>query len=50
MAGGSRRAYGPFNFIEIIGFLETLMFGREIFILLLLVRIKVSNFIGKSLK
>ena len=37
------------NLVEIVGFSEILMFRRKIFGLLLLVEIKVLNFIGKSL-
>ena len=39
----------PSNFYEIVGFSEILMHRRKIFGLLLLLRTKVSNFIGKSL-
>ena len=38
------------KFLEIVRFLEILMSCREIFELLLLVKIKVLNFIGKSFK
>ena len=38
------------NFLKIAEFLEILMFYQKIFGLLLLVKIKVLNFIGKSLK
>ena len=41
------RGQRPPNFFEILGFSEILMFRRKMFGLLLLV--KVSNFIGKSL-
>ena len=37
------------NFFEVVGFLEISMLRRKIFGLLLLAKIKVSNFIGKSL-
>jgi len=39
---------GP-NFLEIVGFSEILMLRRKIFGLLLLVKMKGSNFIGESL-
>ena len=45
VAGGDR----PSKFFEIVGYSETLMLRRKIFALLLLVKIKASNFIGKSL-
>ena len=41
--------YGPPKFSEIIGYSEILMLRWKIFGLLLLVRTKVLNFIGKSL-
>ena len=37
------------NFFEIVGFPKILMLQRKLFGILLLVKIKVSNFIGKSL-
>ena len=44
-AGG----HGPSNCFDIVGFSEILMLRRNIFELLLLIKAKVSNFIGKSL-
>ena len=49
MAGG-RRSDCPPNVFEMVGFSETLMFRLKVFGLLLLVKIKSSKFIGKSLK
>ena len=39
----------PSNFVEIVGFSEILMLRRNIFGLLLFVKIKVPGLIGKSL-
>ena len=47
LGGGARRTMAP-NCFEIIGFSEILMFRRKIFGLLLLVKIKVPNIVGKS--
>ena len=47
MAGG-HGGHAP-NFVEIIGFSEILIFRRQIYGLLLLVKIEISPFIGKSL-
>ena len=46
--GINKRRYGP-NFLEIVRFSEILMLRRKIFGLLLLVKMKGSNFIGESL-
>ena len=46
--GINKRCYGP-NFLEIVRFSEILMLRRKIFGLLLLVKMKGSNFIGESL-
>ena len=48
MAGGGRKAIDP-NFFKIVEFLEILGFSQKIFRLLLLVKIKVLNFIRNSL-
>ena len=47
-AGGGQGAMAP-QLFEIVGFSEILMSRRKISGLLLLEKIKVSNFIGKSL-
>ena len=47
--GRGDRGHGPSNFSNIVGFSEILMHCRKVFGLLLLVKTKVSNFIGKSL-
>ena len=48
MAGGTERVMAP-NFFKIVEASEILMLHRKIFALLTLVKIKLLNFIGKSL-
>jgi len=49
VAGGGKGDHGSSNFFDIVGFSEILMLRRKIFGLLLLVRTKASNFVGKSM-
>ena len=45
----SRRGHDPINFSKIVRFWEILVLHRKIFVFLLLVKIRVLNFIGISL-
>ena len=47
--GGGAGGHGPSSFFDIVGVFETLMVSWKTFGLLLLVKVKVLNFIGKSL-
>ena len=48
MARGQKGPWPP-HFFEIFGFSKLLMFHRNVFVLLLLVKIKILNFIRKYL-
>ena len=49
VAEGGAGGYGPSSFFDVVGFSEILVLSRKVLGLLLLVKTKASNFIGKSL-